>query len=139
MNEYKYCDLEVGQKESFSVVITEDMVRSFFSITNDCNPLHHEKNFAIERGFSDKVVFGMLTASFISTLAGVYLPGKYCIIHSTECKFLRPVYIDDCLEISGIVQEKHDSVQQVDIKVIITNQNSQKVLKGTLKVGILNE
>ncbi len=139
MNEYRYNDLEVGLSESFSVTITEDMVRSFFTTTGDSNPLHHEEKFAKERGFNDKVVFGMLTASFISTLAGVYLPGKYCIIHSNECKFLRPVYVNDCLEITGTVQEKHDSVQQVDIKVLITNQNSQKVLKGTLKVGILYE
>lgn len=139
MNEYKYNDIYIGQEESFLIKISEEMMKMFFVITNDKNPLHHNRDFAYAKGFSNKVVFGMLTASFISTLGGVYLPGKYCLIHSIETKFLKPVYIGDSLTIIGKVKEKHDSVQQIDIKVTIINQIGEKVLKGLLKVGFLNE
>lgn len=139
MNEYKYNDIYIGQEESFLIKISEEMMNKFFSITNDKNPLHHNQKFAHSKGFNNKVVFGMLTASFISTLGGVYLPGKYCLIHSVETKFLKPVYIGDSLTITGKIKEKHDSVQQIDIKIVMINQMGEKVLRGLLKVGFLNE
>lgn len=40
MNEYTYEQIEVGQKESFEVVITEEMMEHFKAITGDINPLH---------------------------------------------------------------------------------------------------
>ncbi|MBQ9091319.1 MAG: hypothetical protein IJY52_03500, partial [Anaerotignum sp.] len=49
----------------------------FLAITGDINPLHNDQEFAQKQGHPDKVAFGMLTASFLSTLAGVYLPGRY--------------------------------------------------------------
>ena len=73
----------------------------------------------------------MLTASFLSTLAGVYLP--------VETKFTKPVYIGDLLNISGEVTEINDTVNQIVLKVEIRNQNEEKVLRGKMKVGFLDE
>ena len=128
-----------GVTESFSVKITEDMMRSFCIITGDVNPLHTDVSFARKKGFPDVVAYGMLTASFISTLAGVYLPGKNCLIHSVSCKFLRPVILGDILQITGVVNCCHESVGEVEIKVTMVNQRGEKVLKGTLCCGVLNE
>lgn len=61
------------------------------------------------------------------------------MIHSVETKFLKPVYIGDSLTITGKIKEKHDSVQQIDIKIVMINQMGEKVLRGLLKVGFLNE
>lgn len=77
MNEYRFEDLEIGQTESFQSTITEEMMRMFCTITGDQNPLHMQELFAREKGYENRVVYGMLSASFISTLGGMYLPGKY--------------------------------------------------------------
>jgi len=138
MNMYSFSDLKVGLEESFEVVITEEMMEKFCHITGDVNPLHNDRKFAEEKGFPDRVSYGMLTASFISTLGGVYLPGKYCLIQSIECKFISPVFIGDRLNIKGIVSGLHESVQQAEIKVTITNQKNEMVLRGKLKAGFLN-
>ena len=63
----------------------------------------------------------MLTASFFSTMAGVYLPGKYSLIHSVEVKFLRPIY-------PGMV-----------LTVRVENGDGEKLCKGIMKVGVLDE
>lgn len=139
MNTYKFEDLNVGDEEKFSVQITPLMMKQFLSITGDTNPLHTEKEFSKQNNFKDCVVYGMLTASFISTLAGVYLPGKYCLIQSVESKFIKPVFEGDVITISGIVERMHESVQQIEIKVLMINQYNEKVLRGKLKVGFLNE
>lgn len=137
MKRYLIDDIYIGMKESFQVKITTDMLENFKKITKDINPLHNDENFAKDLGYGGRVAFGMLTASFLSTLAGVYLPGERSLIHSVETKFIKPVYIGDLLSITGEVIEKHDSVEQITLKVEIRNQNSEKVLKGKMKVGFL--
>jgi 3-hydroxybutyryl-CoA dehydratase len=139
MNKYRFKDLSIGIEEKFSIKITDEMLSSFLSITGDCNPLHNDKHFAISKNYQDRVVYGMLTASFISTLAGVYLPGKYCLIHLVECKFLRPVFVGNILTVSGTVVEMYESVQEAEIKILMINQDKEKVLRGKLKVGFLAE
>lgn len=139
MNYYSYSDLSVGMEESFQVKIEEDMLVKFQEITGDVNPLHTDKRFAKEKGYQDRVVYGMLTASFLSTLAGVYLPGEKSLIQSVETKFTKPVMIGDVLTVIGKIEELNDTVQQIVLKITIVNQNEEKVLRGKMRVGMLNE
>lgn len=81
----------------------------------------------------------MLTASMLSKLAGVYLPGRYSLIEEVDAKFVSPVYVNDTLCISGVVTELNESVQQMVMKVTIRNQNEEKVLRGKMKIGFLHE
>ena len=54
------------------------MMDQFLAITGDCSPIHVDADYAKDRGYPGCVVYGMLGASFFSTLAGVYLPGEHC-------------------------------------------------------------
>ncbi len=49
MNRYRFEDLEIGLKESFTVTVTEEMMRDFLSISGDINPLHNDEGFAKEQ------------------------------------------------------------------------------------------
>ena len=75
MNHYTFEDLYVGMKESFTVEITEDMQRSFTNMSGDVNPMHLDRNECLAGGYRDCLVYGMCTASFYSTLVGVYFIG----------------------------------------------------------------
>lgn len=138
MNEYKYSDINIGMEEGFEFNITEDMLSKFKDITGDINPLHNDLEFARENHFDEKVVYGMLTSSFFSTLAGVYLPGKYSLIHNVEIIFKKPVFVSDSpFNIRGKVIEKNDIFKQITIQVTINNNKNQKVCRGIMKVGFL--
>lgn len=139
MNKYTFDEIQIGMEESFEVTITEEMMDRFYLITKDCNPLHRDEAFAREKGFEKQVVYGMLTASFLSTLAGVYLPGENSLIQSVETMFKKPVFVGDTLRISGKVSEKIDAFNCFKMKVVMTNQNEEKVLKGTMQIGVMNE
>ena len=140
MNTYKYEDIELGLEEMFQVNISEEMLDKFLDITGDINPLHNNLDYAKSKGYKEKVVYGMLTSSFLSTLAGVYLPGKYSLIHNVEILFKKPVFIsDNPFTIIGKVVEKNDMFKQITIRVEIVNGKSEKVLRGIMKVGVLNE
>ena len=135
MNNYKFEELNVGMTESFKVTITEAMLEAFKGITGDVNPLHNDEEFAKAKGHPGRVAYGMLTASFLSTLAGVYIPGERSLIQQVETKFAKPVYIGDELTVTGEITELVESVQRLELKVTITNQDGKKVLRGTM--GIL--
>lgn len=101
MNEYTFDELSVGQKESFTAEITEEMMDKFRDISGDVNPLHTDAEFAKCKGFPGRVTYGMLVASLYSRLAGVYLPGKNCLLQSVQSDFMRPVFAGDTLAIEG--------------------------------------
>ena len=139
MNNYSFEQMTKGLSESFEVTVTGEMMDSFRQITGDINPLHNDEQFAREKGYNGRVCYGMLTASMLSTLAGVYLPGERSLIHGVEIMFAKPVMIGDRLTVKGTVYEINDDFKQITLKVEIINQNNVKVVRGKMKVGLLNE
>ena len=145
MNEYRFEDIvskemdkENYTRAEFQATVTADMMRKFLEITGDINPLHNDAEFARGKGFEDRVVYGMLTSSFYSTLAGVYLPGKYCILHSVDSSFRFPVFIGDTLTISGFVKTKFDTTRTMEIAAQIVNQDGKKVGKAKIMAGCMD-
>lgn len=136
MNHYTWQELSVGMEEHFKVTVTSTMMDQFREITGDDNPLHCSEDFAVGKGYSAKVVYGMLTASFLSTLAGVYLPGEQSLIHSVESKFLKPVFPGDELMVSGVVDEMDERFRIIRLKTLICNQKGEKVLRGSMQIGV---
>lgn len=137
MNYFMYEDLVVGQTAEFSRKITVEMMDSFKMISGDDNPLHVDASYAKERGYIGRVVYGMLTASLYSCLAGVYIPGERCLLHSVHADFLSPAYIEDTLTVAGEIVEKNDSVRQIVIKAVIRNQSGKKISKAKIEAGVL--
>ncbi len=79
INTYQFEELQLGMKESFDIMITKEMMENFCAMTGDVNPLHQDERFAKENGFQNRVVYGMLTSSFLSKLIGAS-----CIIKNIE-------------------------------------------------------
>lgn len=137
MNKYTIQDIVVGLKESFSIDITESMLEAFRGITGDVNPMHTDSEFAKSRNFPDKIVYGLLTSSFLSTLAGVYLPGENSLIREVDTKYVKPVFVGDNLTITGEVTEVNYDFSIFTMKVTITNQKGEKVVRGKMQMGVL--
>lgn len=141
MNEYTLENIRVGMKESFTHEITEEMENAFRLISKDENPLHWDNDYAksISDGkYKKHVTFGMLTASLYSTIAGVYLPGKYSLIHSfDELSFMKPVFAGDVLTVDGEVTEVDEALKMIRIKVIIKNQKGEKVSRAKMKIIVM--
>ena len=141
MNEYTMKDIEPGLEASFTKTMTVEMEDAFRQITGDDNPLHRDDGFAKEIGggrFRGHASFGMLTASLYSTMAGMYLPGKYSLIHSfDEISFLKPVFAGDELTVTGTVIDKNEDLKLIMLKVVIRNQDGKAVSRAKMKVLVL--
>jgi len=136
MNSYKFADLAVGLSESFEVEITEKMMDKFIDITGDVSPIHVSREYAVEHGFKTRVCHGMLFGSMFSTMAGVYLPGEHCLLHSVETKFSSPVYPGDKLTVTAKISEINDTFKIATIKGNIKNQDGKTVCKAVYQAGV---
>ena len=80
----------------------------------------------------------MLTASFMSAAAGMYLPGKRSLIHKVEAEFPKPVYVGDTLLVEGKITEKDDAFRLIYLKIVIKNGQGEKVLRGKMRIQVLD-
>lgn len=141
MNKYTIKDIEVGITASFEKTITQEMENEFRRITGDENPLHQDDQFAreISNGkFERHAAFGMLTASLYSTMAGMYLPGKYSLIHSfEELSFLNPMYVDDTVTVTGEVLDKNEALGLIRVKGMIRNSSGKLISRAKMKILVM--
>jgi len=138
LNEYSFAEIRIGQTESFNITMTQDMQDGFRALSGDINPMHLDEAYAKSKGFDGKLVYGMLTASFYSTLVGTLLPGKKCLLQEVEIKFRKPVLIGDVLRVVGECTEKNDTFKLIIMKAKVSNQSNELVSSAKLKVSILD-
>ncbi|HEM2810107.1 TPA: MaoC family dehydratase [Streptococcus suis] len=124
---------EVGQTGSFSKTITETDVVLFAGISGDLNPAHINEVEASKGMFKKRIAHGMLGASLISTVLGMYLPGPGTIYLGQNLKFLKPVAIGDTLTALATIIEK-DEKGWLKLETTVTNQDGVVVISGQAKV-----
>jgi 3-hydroxybutyryl-CoA dehydratase len=130
-------DFEPGRQASFTKTFTDEDVRRFIEITGDVNPLHVDDAFAAGTRFGRRILHGMLSASILSTMVGMLLPGPGAIYRSQTIRFLRPVYVGDTLTAHFAVRSVDREKHRLEIDSWIENQDGQRVLEGVCEVGLL--
>jgi len=125
---------------SFQREITEKMVDDFAALSGDYNPVHMDEAFCREHGMETRVAHGMLVLSLVSTLIGMYLPGRGAVWLSQSFDFVNPARIGDTLAVSGkITGASSDNllgrpVYTIAVKVV--NQNMDLIVRGKCKVTV---
>lgn len=137
MNEARFTDLRVGQSARFSRLITAVMIDDFRRLSGDENPLHAEKDYAVQRGYPDRVVHGLLAGALYSALVGVHLPGRHALLHEIRIQFLKPVFVGDKLTVEGTITSLHEAYRRIEILATHTNQEGQCTSRAKIQVGLL--
>ncbi len=122
--------LNIGDRASISKLITERDVIRFAELTGDINPIHMDKLYAEQTVFGERIAHGMLTASLISAVLGIKLPGPGNIYVSQSLKFRAPVKFGDIIEAEVEVVEKILERNRVHLKTTCRNQDGTVVLEG---------
>jgi 3-hydroxybutyryl-CoA dehydratase len=137
MENYVYDELTIGMERSFDKKVGEADLDSFAKITGDFNPLHMDESYAKSTSFGKRVVHGLLLTSYLSTLAGMFLPGKYSLILKTDVKMKKPSFLGDELKISGRIVQKVDFSKIIVLESKVTNQNQEILQEGTMHIQVL--
>ena len=119
----------VGEKATFSKTITEADINTFAGICGDFNPVHVNTVEAGKSIFGRRVAHGMLGASFISTVLGMYLPGPGTVYLSQKLQFKRPVYIGDTISAVVELKELMDN-NRGRLSTEVINEKNEIVIAG---------
>jgi 3-hydroxybutyryl-CoA dehydratase len=118
-------------------IVDFHVYEGFMNTFKDTNPLHTNNSFAKSKGFDDIVMFGNILNGFLSYFIGECLPIKNVIIQTQAIKFYNPVFLNDKLKLCAEIVGVHDSVKTVELRYVFENQNSSRVAKGKIQIGIL--
>lgn len=130
-------DFEPGRHVTFTKTFREEDVQRFIEITGDVNPLHVDDAYAAATPFGRRILHGMLTASILSTMVGMLLPGTGAIYRSQTIRFLLPVYIGDTVTAHFVVRSVDRAKHRLLIDSWIENQAGERVLEGECEAGLL--
>ena len=128
-------ELKVGDSAKFSKTISDSDVYLFAGVTGDFNPAHVDEEYAKNTYFKTRIVHGMLTASFISTVIGTKLPGPGTIYMRQAVNFLAPVHMGDTITAHAEISEIDMDKKKVRLKTFCTNQEGTTVLDGEALVS----
>ena len=130
-------DFQPGQRASFTKTFTEEDVERFVAITSDTNPLHVDEVFVARTRFGGRVLHGMLTASILSTMVGMFIPGTGAIYRSQTLTFLRPVRIGETVTAHFVIRAVDRAKHRLTIESWIENQAGERVVEGTCEAGLM--
>ena len=88
-------DLEVGMSAELTRAVTAHDIQAFADVSGDYNPVHLDEDYASGTMFKACIAHGILSASYVSALFAMKLPGPGCIYVSQTLNFKAPVYIGD--------------------------------------------
>ena len=139
LSKYTFDEIEIGLTKQFQITITESMVDNFAKLTGDFSPIHMDEDYASTTTFQKRVVHGMLLASFLSKIDGMYLPGKHALYFSQSLDFRHPCFLGDTITISSVVIDKSSATKILKIESKITNQDGKILLSGIGRVIVRDD
>ena len=92
---YFFEDLELGMEADFQKTVADTDILDFANVSGDKNPVHLDAAYAAKTMFKERIAHGMLTASYISAVFGMEMPGPGAIYVSQTLNFKAPVKIGD--------------------------------------------
>ena len=138
-SEYTFDQIEIGLSIEFQVTISESMVENFAKVSGDFSPIHMDDKYAKSTSFGKRVVHGMLLASFLSRVDGMYLPGKHALYLSQSVEFRNPCFIGDTVKVFSKVIDKSKSTKILKTESKITNQQNEILLTGVGRVIVRDD
>ena len=129
-----YSELQIGDSATFTKTVSETDIYLFAGITGDMNPAHVDAISAANGMFKQRIAHGMLSASFISTVLAMQLPGPGTIYAGQNLQFRAPVLIGDTVTARVECTEKIEARGWAKFKTTVTNQDGKLVVDGEATV-----
>ena len=129
--------MKLGRLFHHSFKLTPKIYKGFKDTFLDKNPIHTNQNFATKFGFKKRVMYGNILNGFLSYFVGECLPEKNVVILSQSINFLKPVYLNDTLNLDVVVVNQSKAVSVIEFTFQFHNQKSEKVASGKIQIKTL--
>ncbi|SEA04668.1 MaoC family dehydratase [Paraburkholderia sartisoli] len=132
----------IGETFSSTLALSADSVKSFASLVNDLNPLHHDDAYAAASRFGGLIASGTQpSAHFMALLATHFSTYAQPLGLEFDIKLKKAVYANDMLTITWRVRDAwwkpglNGDLTQLDGNVV--NQRGETVLIGTSTILVM--
>jgi 3-oxoacyl-[acyl-carrier protein] reductase len=127
----------VGQTGRLERVVGAEDVARFAELTGDDNPVHVDDAYAASVGLGGRVVHGMLTSGYLSTVIGTILPGEGALWLSVALNFRVPVRVGERIRIATEVRHVSKATRILTLGIDVRNDRDRVVLDGEARVQVL--
>ena len=125
--------LKIGSSYKSIIVANDQTIQKIAQISGDINPIHLDEGYAKNSKFGKRIAHALFCINGISMIIGNYLPGNGAILISQNFKYMKPVYIDDSIEITvEVVKILHGN--KYILRTLCKNQLGDIVLDGESEV-----
>lgn len=126
----RFEDIAVGSVYSFEHVFSSHDEDLFAELTGDRSVLTNKR--------SERLVHGMLAASFFSTLVDNYCPGPMSLYLSQTLRFKKAIVYGANILIKGTVTNKSDSTRIITLRTEMISAN-EVLVEGDALVQVIGE
>jgi 3-hydroxybutyryl-CoA dehydratase len=126
----------IGRSAERRVRVSEALVDAFVDVSGDSSGIHVSDAAATARGFSGRVVHGLLLGALTSGVVGTQLPGDAGVLQEMKVAFRNPCYLDEDVCIRLDVTKFIESVQVLQMRLTITADDGRVLATGTVQSGL---
>jgi len=101
----------------FEVEIRPEDARRFAELSGDWNPLHTDSAYAAATAYGKPILHGAFSAGLVSRMAGMYLPGSDCLLHSLNLRLVEPIVPPAALVVEGRITRMTAEAGRAEISV----------------------
>src|SRR5476649_674860 len=114
-------DLHSGDAVGYHLTITAEDVTRFAALTGDSSPLHMSDEYARHAGYAGRLSHGLLLASSISTMVGMFLPGTRALLLSQRMDFVKPVVAGSTVAVSARIVHVSLATRTITLSILISH------------------
>ena len=115
---------KIGDRKDIDFTVRDDDLNNFISACGDNHPLHQNLEFAVKKGYNNKIVHGMYIASFVSSLITKEFIGSEGLLISFNSEFRSPIEVNIQVTCSLVIKDINLSsgVTLLEWKVSLVNE-----------------
>jgi 3-oxoacyl-[acyl-carrier protein] reductase len=117
-------ELRAGMSAEFSREITQVDVDGFASNSGDRNPLHVDAVYAATTKFNKPIVHGAFQIGLASAIAGMYLPGRRCLLTTVQARFPAPLQVPTRVVVRGEITAWNRFAGSGQLRVVVMDERA---------------
>lgn len=118
--------------------VTQAVIDRFGEVLGTNNPVHHDRAFAVARGFPDCIAHGLMTHAIIADLLSLRFGTAAMTRAHLATEFVAPACVGDVLTADAREIRRHTQgdVDELDLEVWCENQRGDRVLSGRARLAV---
>ncbi len=129
-----YDELTVGQKASFSRLVTKQDVLQYMSLSGDLNPLYGDASYAGRTRYEHPVVPANMLAGFAMGAVATVLPGLGSLTYAHSYRLSHPPRVGDTVTIDMEIVALKPDLKHVIMEYRLSDQDGRELQTGSMEV-----